>query len=481
MLDNVSAGPLRLSNPHAIARIGVERLFGQFTYQLPAKAERQQDLSNLFILYGDNGSGKTTILKLLFYLLSPEPGKGYKSEVAKVRFKRFAVELGDGTTIEALRTGKSLEGSYRTAILKGSETVDAMDFPVDPGGRLNIDEVEKAHLNTFLKRLAQLEIAFHFLSDDRRIQGRSMEEEDIERRRLRTRIAHGATFSDYLQTEEERPSGLALKPAVNRAVQWISHQAYKGSNTGQRNVHSIYTEIAKHITESPTVDMADLRQQVDGLVNQLESLSEKSAAYSRYGLTSELPVDSMLDSLRNAPPETLSVLYNVMRPYARSIEARLKALQSIHSLLETFLSNINEFFGATKEVTFDLRHGLSIRTRRGEPIDLGMLSSGEKQLLLLLCNTLAARDQASILIIDEPEISLNIKWQRRLVQALLDCIRGSNVQLIFATHSIELLARHKGHVVKLVDAAEAEQASRPHAELTERRRETDDRRVGNEV
>ena len=137
-------------------RIGVERLFGQVTYQLPAKAERQQDLSNLFILYGDNGSGKTTILKLLFYLLSPEPGKGYKSEVAKVRFKRFAVELGDGTTIEALRTGKSLEGSYRTAILKGSETVDAMDFPVDPGGRLNIDEVEKAHLNAFLKRLAQL-------------------------------------------------------------------------------------------------------------------------------------------------------------------------------------------------------------------------------------------------------------------------------------------------------------------------------------
>lgn len=144
MLDNVSAGPSRLSNPHAIARIGVERLFGQFTYQLPAKAERQQDLSNLFILYGDNGSGKTTILKLLFYLLSPEPGKGYKSEVAKVRFKRFAVELGDGTTIEALCTGKSLEGSYRTAILKGSETVDAMDFPVDPGGRLNIDEVEKS-------------------------------------------------------------------------------------------------------------------------------------------------------------------------------------------------------------------------------------------------------------------------------------------------------------------------------------------------
>ena len=177
-----------------------------------------------------------------------------------------------------------------------------------------------------------------------------MEEEDIERRRLRTRIAHRATFFLIISRPRRSiPPGLALKPAVNRAVQWISHQAYKGSNTGQRNVHSIYTEIAKHITESPTDETWRIfgSRWMDWLTS-LESLSEKSTAYCRYGLTSELPVDSMLDWLRNAPPETLSVLYNIMRPYARSIEARLKALQSIHSLLETFLSNINEFFGATE-------------------------------------------------------------------------------------------------------------------------------------
>jgi len=149
--------------------------------------------------------------------------------------------------------------------------------------------------------------------------------------------------------------------------------------------------------------------------------------------------------------------------------------------VETFLANINGFFAATKEATFDRREGLGIRTKSGEPLKLAMLSSGEKQLLLLLCNTLAARDQASMLIIDEPEISLNVKWQRRLVQALLDCIRGKSVQLIFATHSIELLARHKAHVVKLIDFSEGERASRPHGEVTERRREADDRRVGSKI
>ncbi|MCI0464938.1 MAG: hypothetical protein L0Z62_49080 [Gemmataceae bacterium] len=117
-------------NPHAIARVSVEKLFGQFTYQLPPKDAEWPDLSNLLILYGDNGSGKTTLLKLLFHLLSPEPSRGHKSTVASVRFRRFGVELADGTTIEALRGGRSLEGPYRAAIIKGSETIDSFEFPV---------------------------------------------------------------------------------------------------------------------------------------------------------------------------------------------------------------------------------------------------------------------------------------------------------------------------------------------------------------
>ncbi len=78
--------------------------------------------------------------------------------------------------------------------------------------------------------------------------------------------------------------------------------------------------------------------------------------------------------------------------------------------------------------------------------------------------------------------SLNVKWQRQLVQALLDCIRGSRVQLIFATHSIELLARHKQHVVKLIDLSEAESKEETHEEGgDERRRKTHDRRIESQI
>ncbi len=77
------------------------------------------------------------------------------------------------------------------------------------------------------------------------------------------------------------------------------------------------------------------------------------------------------------------------------------------------------------------------------------LSSGEKHLLTLLCNAMATRDVASLFIIDEPELSLNITWQRSLVDALLECIEGSRGQFLMASHSTELFAQHRRAVVRL--------------------------------
>ena len=96
----------------SIRRITVDKLFGVHNYSLSV-LESEKEGGKLLILYGDNGSGKTTILKLAFHLLAPEDSEGHKSTVAPIPFRRFEMELMDGTKVSAERSQEQLRQGGR--------------------------------------------------------------------------------------------------------------------------------------------------------------------------------------------------------------------------------------------------------------------------------------------------------------------------------------------------------------------------------
>jgi predicted ATP-dependent endonuclease of OLD family len=61
------------------------------------------------------------------------------------------------------------------------------------------------------------------------------------------------------------------------------------------------------------------------------------------------------------------------------------------------------------------------------------LSSGEKQMIVILLTVLVQDNKPSVLFMDEPEISLHLDWQRKLIQYIKEL--NPNVQIILATHS----------------------------------------------
>ena len=69
----------------------------------------------------------------------------------------------------------------------------------------------------------------------------------------------------------------------------------------------------------------------------------------------------------------------------------------------------------------------------GEKITPYMLSSGEKQLLVTLLTALVQDGRPGTLFMDEPEISLHIEWQQRLISLIRSL--NPNVQIILCTHS----------------------------------------------
>ena len=69
----------------------------------------------------------------------------------------------------------------------------------------------------------------------------------------------------------------------------------------------------------------------------------------------------------------------------------------------------------------------------GECITPYLLSSGEKQILIILLTVLVQNREPYVLLMDEPEISLHIEWQQQLLDLIVDL--NPNAQVIITTHS----------------------------------------------
>ena len=184
-------------------------------------------------------------------------------------------------------------------------------------------------------------------------------------------------------------------------------------------MNSIYSDITQQIAESPASVDADIREKMDALVVKLRELSQTSAAYARFGLISELPVDQLIAYLGSSiRRETRTIMCNVISPYVRSIEAQLKALEGIHDLINTFVKNLNKFFAGSKFVELNCVRDLRLRRVPGTVWTSKCCLPARSSCSSCSATRWSLRDKASILIIDEPEISLNIKGSAWLIRAL---------------------------------------------------------------
>ncbi len=89
--------------------------------------------------------------------------------------------------------------------------------------------------------------------------------------------------------------------------------------------------------------------------------------------------------------------------------------------------------------------------RDADNIEIGMLSSGEKQLVILLAETLLRDRRPYIYIADEPELSLHIEWQEKLVPVILEL--SPQAQIFFATHSPDIVNEFGNNVFSMEELA----------------------------
>jgi predicted ATP-binding protein involved in virulence len=117
--------------------------------------------------------------------------------------------------------------------------------------------------------------------------------------------------------------------------------------------------------------------------------------------------------------------------------------------------SVNGFLAdSEKEISFDKSGDLQVSVSPDVgPRPITALSSGERQLVVILTH-LAFNPQAhraNVLIIDEPELSLHLRWQELFVDSVMTASPG--LQLILATHSPSIIG---GRLDSCIDVREAQ-------------------------
>ena len=140
----------------------------------------------------------------------------------------------------------------------------------------------------------------------------------------------------------------------------------------------------------------------------------------------------------------------------KMISAMLKNKnEKVGDVQKKVFDEINEIFEnlnidvKVEDISQDGRNITLFTNSAGDKFDINELSSGEKQLFL---RTLAIRmlnPENSIILIDEPELSLHPKWQQRIVDVYRKI--GKNNQIIIATHSPHILGSVKKENIMLLD------------------------------
>ena len=103
-----------------------------------------------------------------------------------------------------------------------------------------------------------------------------------------------------------------------------------------------------------------------------------------------------------------------------------------------FIETVNRLF-SPKEKKLDEDDNGILLINDGYKITTTQLSTGEKQLLVILLTVLCQDEKPSILLMDEPELSLHFSWQYELIKIIRDL--NPNCQLIIATHSSGIFAK----------------------------------------
>lgn len=411
--------------------------------------------SDITFLVGINGGGKTTILRLIQAVLTLDFGtlfsikfdlieisidmdnKNRKIKLLKNKdHLKFSLDEGEGVLIPIVKIPERE---------RSREKAERYDYFVEDL-RIKIINENGDKLNDFFKWQKPL-----FLGLERRSEIFD-EEADYEvdlfgSRRLKTRgrsIVEGLESCQKLIEREYRKyrrfsdnfNKRLVDTIVDSAFDYIEFESNLFIDKKYRD--DLYKDVISRRSE-----MEEFARGVDAgrnlAVNKIKDFYDKIIDVFNQEKIGGGGGDFSIELIMN-----ISQLKRI-RAILAEMDSQKRISKKRYEPIDQFVKGVNEFFKDSKKSINVDPLGRLVVIQAGQTISLECLSSGEKQLIILLAHAKFARSRGGIVIVDEPEISLHLRWQEILVDGL--SISDSEAQFIFATHSPEIVGFKKNKAI----------------------------------
>lgn len=430
-----------------IQQVSVKNLFGIFSHVIPLKMD-----DRITIIHGPNGFGKTMMLKLLHALFSQS-----NQLLQDIPFDEFRVDFEDG-------------GSFWI-----SKTTSASEIEEEQIHEQRIIFHATGKEPYLLQRIKSSQLSFTLWEQTKdvvalqNLQGLFIENSDEPiYDQLSTELINEQTKMPEWLTEMRKSVPIRLietQRLLNSALSPTKSLARRRSEPESKYA---VTEDSRHIVEvikrklaesarlsqsldrtfparviSPTTQQLQVSEQE--LLDKLEQLEEKRSRLMETGLLDqETGTAFPVGPNQRIGPDTKAVL----AVYAEDTEKKLGIFDELAQKIDLLTTIIDNRF-LYKTMTINKELGLIFTSKNGTILPLENLSSGEQHELVLFYELLFRVTPGSLILIDEPELSLHVVWQEQFLKDVQQVAQLIDIDIILATHSPDIINDRRDLVVEL--------------------------------
>jgi len=435
----------------AIESIRITDLFGYIPEHMIEMKE-----GGVTFIHGPNGCGKTTCLKLID---------------AVFNLKRFILQETDFSSIEIKKSNKTTliveKENKRLTFKLGKEkfsidnTINDIIDKISPSVISEIDEYVPS-----LRRIDQRE--WIDVSTNTRMGLPEVIEKYHDRLPfIGQEVPSYPEYPDWLKSfvssvktrfiktqrllrvDDNRPKRNRF--IANRFVESVSNDAIQDYSVEIKEL--INKKLAEQAAESQKLDRSfpqrllsmtsDITATEDNIRLKYRDTEENIQKMIKTGLIEKqenifLPTKAMNETERR-----------VLSLYLDDSNQKLNVFNDLQKKIETFLDIINSKF-KSKQFSINREEGFCIQLVNSD-MKLGpsQLSSGEQHQIVLFYELIFKATDTSLFLIDEPEISLHVDWQRTFIDDIHRIAQIGDRQFIIATHSPQIIGKYRDLAVAL--------------------------------